>query len=769
MDEYGQKIPSRASRNQELYKEISKTELDNYEVRSNEAVIGDNKGSIDVEKIKSILDTHYKDAPKRRSIAIEDEEIVKTKAEETKEYDINVILDKAREVKEDDYEKERNKKLRNTGFDILNSLDFNEEKEESTHKVSDKTAEELANLINTISINEKAIKKASEESDPLALLEDLKGSDNTEVIEGIHDDNEKTLRWIETNKSKNQTVSVYGNDITSATDKVIIYDGDSKSKTLKLDDKYMIIYNGKVSDGSIGIEAVMSLNSQNYFIDNDSNGKYNVVIINDYEYYLVDAISKNTYTVNDYTAKTSVELGEADRLTVYENGIRTTADAIKQGSVIAVAKSADSSVISVQILDGLVTGEITSLSSGTMTISGTKYNISPSYAGDALKVGRGGSFYFDNYGRIVRCVGLKEASSQYGYLLNFYRGDDPNGDCFAEILTAEGTRETFTVKQSVNVNGEKCNLGTALQRIEKNQLVTYKVSSDKRITKINTANKSYIGRDTATEIFSMHFKGAGKYRKNNMCFNSKYLLDSTTPIFVIPYNEDKYDYTVMNPSLLVNNTTYDISVYDIDDYMYASCIVLKENFSEPENMRSKRSLIITDIYSGINDDDDEIIGLEGYQQGRKVTYQVKNKEMKDNRGKYYVRDLKAGDVVQVSVDVKGDVRAVQLLFKANEQKLAIAEGSDTPNKYWEGGTLVMPDLWVSFGTVTDRNTNVLLVDADGNDNIVSKDPHKFASATNVYIYENGNVYPSNKNEIFNDDLVYVQEYQGNLHEVMIIR
>ena len=93
---------------------------------------------------------------------------------------------------EDDYEKERNKKLRNTGFDILNSLDFNEEKEESSHKVSDKTAEELANLINTISINEKAIKKASEESDPLALLEDLKGSDNTEVIEGIHDDNEKT-------------------------------------------------------------------------------------------------------------------------------------------------------------------------------------------------------------------------------------------------------------------------------------------------------------------------------------------------------------------------------------------------------------------------------------------------------------------------------------------------------------------------------------------------------------------------------------------------
>ena len=42
--------------------------------------------------------------------------------------------------------------------------------------------------------------------------------------------------------------------------------------------------------------------------------------------------------------------------------------------------------------------------------------------------------------------------------VKFLPRNDPNGDCFAEILTAEGTRETFTVKQSVNVNGEKCNL-----------------------------------------------------------------------------------------------------------------------------------------------------------------------------------------------------------------------------------------------------------------------------------------------------------------------
>lgn len=573
-----------------------------------------------------------------------------------------------------------------------------------------------------------------------------------------YDNGDKILRWIETNNSRNRAISVYGEDITAVSDTSVVYYENNKSRTLKLDADYIIIYNGKaVTDGVIGIEAVKSLNSRNYFIDNNGSGKYNVVIVNDYEYYLVDAISQNTYTVNDYSAKTSVELGKADRLTVYENGVKTIADAIKQGSVIAVAKSDDLSVISVEILNGSVTGEITAVDSEEITISGTKYGISSAYAGDAPIIGRNGTFYFDNYGRIVRCVGLKEALSQYGYLIDVYHNYIFGDNCQVEILTAAGERKILPVKQSLNVN------------IEKDQLITYRVNSENVITKIDTANKAYIGNDTSTDEFSMHFKGAGKYRKNNMCFNSKYLLDSATPIFVVPTSGDKDDYTMMDVASLVNNTTYDISVYDIDDYMYASCIVLKENFAEPENLRSKRSLIITNVFSGIDDEDDKIIGLEGYQQGGKVSYTVKNTEMKDNRGRYYVRDLREGDVVQIGVDVKGNVSAVQLLFKADEQKLMIAEGTEDSNKYWEGGTRVMPDLSVSFGTVTGRNAGVLLVDADGNDLTVSKEPHKFATATSVYIYENGKLYTSNKNDIFYGDKVYVQEYQGNLHEVMVVR
>lgn len=189
---------SRTSRNQKLYKEIGKAELEEYEVKSNATVLGDNKDSIDVEKIKSILDTHYNDAPKRRTIEIEEpvRETTNNPIFETKEYDINVILDKAKENKNDSYEEERNKKLRAEQYEILKNLDVpkddNEEEEDSD--------KELTDLINTITIHEekefkKSLenKKQKEDSLELDLFADLKGEDGTVVLNGIDKETEKEI------------------------------------------------------------------------------------------------------------------------------------------------------------------------------------------------------------------------------------------------------------------------------------------------------------------------------------------------------------------------------------------------------------------------------------------------------------------------------------------------------------------------------------------------------------------------------------------------
>ena len=206
MNKYDNKSFSRVAKNEELYKEINEASLDNFSVRSNATVIGNQDPEIDIEKIKKILDTKYNNAPKRKSIRIDiPEEEEEVDSEPTKEYDLNVVLEKAKDELPETYEEARAKKLRNTQFDILNNLHIEENQEEEEPS---KAEEDLMELINTISINEKKISEiteklgqnahedakeevASEEADAFDILDELKGSGNTEVYEGMTEEIKK--------------------------------------------------------------------------------------------------------------------------------------------------------------------------------------------------------------------------------------------------------------------------------------------------------------------------------------------------------------------------------------------------------------------------------------------------------------------------------------------------------------------------------------------------------------------------------------------------
>ena len=185
-DEENNNIALRQRKNEKLYQNINDYDVDDYKIEANATVIDTNAKNIDVEKIKKILDTKYNKQPQRKSIVIEEEESVPdVNLDETREYDINAILERARSEKEVDYEKERLKKLRDTQYDILNSLEITEKED-----VEDKN-DELMSLINTITANELDEKKASkEELDPLDILTDLKGSDDTVVVDGVHEEEE---------------------------------------------------------------------------------------------------------------------------------------------------------------------------------------------------------------------------------------------------------------------------------------------------------------------------------------------------------------------------------------------------------------------------------------------------------------------------------------------------------------------------------------------------------------------------------------------------
>lgn len=182
---------SRVSKNQKLYKEVSYAELDNFDLNSNVSVLGDNTSNIDITKIVDILDERYNETPRKKTLGDTNEmELPKINLDETREYDINSILAKAKESKEFDYEEDRLKKVNENAESILKDIDKEEYIENKVVIDKKNDEDELMDLINTITAKElireeESMKTLVGEMDPLDLLTDLRGDDDTRVMGAI--------------------------------------------------------------------------------------------------------------------------------------------------------------------------------------------------------------------------------------------------------------------------------------------------------------------------------------------------------------------------------------------------------------------------------------------------------------------------------------------------------------------------------------------------------------------------------------------------------
>lgn len=180
---------SRQSRNRDLYENYGDTELDNFDVDSNVSVIGDNSRNINLDNLRDMLDRKYREpAPRKELVQEYEENQERMKLAETREYDLNQILEKARATKEVNYEEERLMKLHNTQYDILKNLDLygtssNDEDDDIDEVIvsepKNESEKRLMDLIDTINDNE--FRNTQELA--LDIFSDLTGDDdNTKVL-----------------------------------------------------------------------------------------------------------------------------------------------------------------------------------------------------------------------------------------------------------------------------------------------------------------------------------------------------------------------------------------------------------------------------------------------------------------------------------------------------------------------------------------------------------------------------------------------------------
>lgn len=192
MDKYKEELEptnSRTSRNQSIYSKVEEQDLEKLDLKSNISVIDADPNSLDIEGLKELLDNKYQNRRSRETFEESIEEpIDNIDLETTKEYNLKKVLEEAHKNKDTDYDRERFKKLRETQYDILSSLNI--EKEESNDTEAMLTTEEanLMNLIKTVDFNAAKNKASKDNKDD--LFSDLLGGENTEVLKPITEEDE---------------------------------------------------------------------------------------------------------------------------------------------------------------------------------------------------------------------------------------------------------------------------------------------------------------------------------------------------------------------------------------------------------------------------------------------------------------------------------------------------------------------------------------------------------------------------------------------------
>ena len=178
---------TRTSKNRNLYDTISNGDFSHIPTDSNFKIIETSGNNIDMEKIKKyIISMNQKPVPKRENLFTEiHEEEIKEEKVEPRDYDINSVLEKARQGREINYDRERYKRLHNTQYDILSQLKMYEKKEYEKEELEEFNTDErtLIDLINTVTIHK----------DDTGLLDELKGNadDEAELVPPMKPDKVK--------------------------------------------------------------------------------------------------------------------------------------------------------------------------------------------------------------------------------------------------------------------------------------------------------------------------------------------------------------------------------------------------------------------------------------------------------------------------------------------------------------------------------------------------------------------------------------------------
>ena len=511
---------------------------------------------------------------------------------------------------------------------------------------------------------------------------------------------------------------VYAEPYTTATADVLLKDisldngdlredGDVKSKKYSVEADVCIVYNGKAAN-KLTVDDIDKMKDGHItLIDNDDNGKYDVLCINEYSVIRVSRINIYDETILDENGNDFLDLSDKDiNYTVVNNGNEISLEEIKTADILCVYKSIDEKLIKIVLESETVNGKLSGVNKEDKTVSVGEetYECSDYVENFCLPtavIGQEYSVTVSEYGTVVYMQMQTNDDIHYGYLVSGYE-DESGDEHLAQIYTDEGNLDTYKLAEKVRLNDKSSVKAAKVYGEFKNdnginrQLIRFKVNQNKEIVMIDTQDKEgRIDSDANPNDRLSKFKFPANvaptlwYITGNTSFHPYFYITDETKIFVVSQGEnvENKDRCTLKTAQYFNTRqsqkSANLNVYDVSQAGVAGAVVIYDNSNlDPQVTTDSYKGIVYSVSPAVDLDENDTYRVVVYVNGEYKTYYVNSnyldKYAADGKLNYIhaegsaSRRVEKGDCIGFEVDNYGKISALECYYD-------LSEGTTTKN------------------------------------------------------------------------------------------
>ncbi len=500
------------------------------------------------------------------------------------------------------------------------------------------------------------------------------------------------------------------------------------AKKVSITSKTNVIYNGIAYPAYTEADMVPAFGTVT-LLDNNNDNSYDVVRIDNYEFYLVNGADPKKKTISDIREDVPMlEFDDTDELTITWDGDTYPFERIIKGDFLVIKRTkADSGYYRVNIDVRKDARELTevenfNLKKGTLKGGGLDYTMwskmceSDEESKKALVVGNLVTLYFCD-GIVVRVEKGTGASAKYGYLVAINgEGDFSNIKTQFKLCDDKAVVGIYDMAKTIKIDGKTLktysDISTALAvgaQLDAKyytstnphaQAVRYELSETGLLKSLDTIvyNEGYEDAETALMVgttneanLNVAYTDRGVIENRNMYGQNYSLYNDNTELIMtrisnittmlqIPKtnrgDDDGYRVFEWDDSEKIKEAKF----YNQDEvkavrglYVYADT-----NYNTPMPY-TVRPIIVKSITVEIDENDDTVYVINAYSQKTEVTYYSKKGDIPG------IENVAVGDMIRAEVDSEKHIIKFQKFFDA-------ATGRFVPSETVAGeGKLVLFD------------------------------------------------------------------------------